>query len=106
MASAKRDGRRVIAIMFGGSTSKSRDAHVTDLIEAAYKSFDENKQADEIKASYAFSALQSPVNPNGAALPMLNGQVFTPPVGEGDESTSDDMAFESLIPSKPVIEGP
>ena len=42
----------------------------------------------------------------GAALPMLNGQVFTPPVGEGDESTSDDMAFESLIPSKPVIEGP
>ncbi|MEQ8557037.1 MAG: D-alanyl-D-alanine carboxypeptidase family protein [Henriciella sp.] len=102
MASAKRDGRRVIAIMFGGSTSKSRDAHVTDLIEAAYNSFDENQEADELKASYAFSALQSPVDPNGAAMPMLNGQVFTPnktPVGEGDES-----GFEELIPTAP--EGP
>ncbi|MGB3625947.1 MAG: D-alanyl-D-alanine carboxypeptidase family protein [Henriciella sp.] len=97
MASAKRDDRRVIAIMFGGSTSKSRDAHVTDLIEAAYNSFDENSEADELKASYAFSALQSPIDPDGAALPMLNGQVFSPDavVGEGDESGG----FEVLIPA-------
>lgn len=106
MASAKRDGRRVVAIMFGGSTSKSRDAHVTDLIEAAYESFDENQEADELKASYAFSALQSPINPDGAALPMLNGQVFSPsaPVGEGDES-SEDRSFERLIPDE-ITEGP
>ncbi|MEQ9314676.1 MAG: D-alanyl-D-alanine carboxypeptidase family protein [Henriciella sp.] len=97
MASAKRNERRVIAIMFGGSTSKSRDAHVTDLIEAAYKSFDENNEADELKASYAFSALQSPVDPDGAALPMLNGQVFNQnaTIGEGDESGS----FEVLVPA-------
>ena len=93
MASAVRDDRRVIAIMFGGSTSKSRDAHVTDLIEAAYKSFDENREPDELKASYAFSTLQSPIDPDGAALPMLNGQVFSnAPVGEGDESN-----FEELV---------
>lgn len=36
MASAERDGRRVIAIMLGGKTGKSRDAHVRDLIEAAF----------------------------------------------------------------------
>ncbi|WP_300376627.1 D-alanyl-D-alanine carboxypeptidase family protein [Henriciella sp.] len=97
MASAKRDGRRIIAIMFGGSTSKSRDAHVADLIEAAYESFDENSEPDELKADYAFSALQSPINPDGAAMPMLNGQVFAPkPVGEGDESGS----FEELVPAE------
>ena len=95
MASAVRDDRRVIAIMFGGSTSKSRDAHVSDLIEAAYQSFDENSEPDELKANYAFSALQSPVDPDGAALPMLNGQVFTTaPIGEGDESK-----FEELVPA-------
>ncbi|WP_084398184.1 D-alanyl-D-alanine carboxypeptidase family protein [Henriciella aquimarina] len=95
MASATRDGHRIIAIMFGGSTSKSRDAHVTDLIEAAYESYDENDKADALKADYAFSALQSPVNPNGAAMPMLNGQVYSDrPVGEGDEST-----LEELVPS-------
>jgi D-alanyl-D-alanine carboxypeptidase len=36
MASAERDGRRVIAVMLGGSTGKSRDAHVADLVEAAF----------------------------------------------------------------------
>ncbi len=100
MASAKRDGRRVIAIMYGGSTSKSRDAHVTDLIEAAYKSFDENDEPDALKANYAFSALQSPIDPDGAALPMLNGQVFsTKTVGEGDES-----ALEELMPAAAATE--
>ncbi|WP_084417827.1 D-alanyl-D-alanine carboxypeptidase family protein [Henriciella litoralis] len=97
MASAKRDGRRVIAIMFGGSTSKSRDAHVSDLIEAAYQSFDEDSKPDALKANYAFSALQNPIDPDGAAMPMLNGQVFVanPVVGEGDESGP----FEVLQPA-------
>ncbi len=36
MASAERDGRRVIAIMMGGSTGRARDAHVADLLEAAF----------------------------------------------------------------------
>jgi D-alanyl-D-alanine carboxypeptidase len=36
MASAERGGRRVIAVMMGGSTGRSRDAHVADLIEAAF----------------------------------------------------------------------
>jgi D-alanyl-D-alanine carboxypeptidase len=95
MASAERDGRRVIAIMFGGSTSKSRNAHVTDLIEAAYNSFGDDSKADQVKASYAFSALQNPIDPNGAALPMLNGQVHvSDPAGQGDESPG----FDELVP--------
>ncbi|ACT59688.1 D-alanyl-D-alanine carboxypeptidase family protein [Hirschia baltica] len=36
LASAERDGHRVIAVMLGGATSKSRNAHVTDLLEAAF----------------------------------------------------------------------
>jgi D-alanyl-D-alanine carboxypeptidase len=36
MASASRDGRRVMAVMMGGTTGKSRDRHVADLIEAAF----------------------------------------------------------------------
>ena len=38
MASAKRDDTRIIAIMLGGNSSRARNAHVTDLIEAAYLS--------------------------------------------------------------------
>jgi D-alanyl-D-alanine carboxypeptidase len=36
MASAERDGRRVIAVMLGGTTGRSRDQHVADLLEAAF----------------------------------------------------------------------
>jgi D-alanyl-D-alanine carboxypeptidase len=36
MASAERNGHRVIAVMLGGSTGRSRDQHVADLLEAAF----------------------------------------------------------------------
>ncbi len=37
LASAERDGHRVIAVMLGGASSKSRNSHVTDLLEAAFE---------------------------------------------------------------------
>lgn len=36
MASAEREGHRVIAVMLGGATGRSRDQHVADLLEAAF----------------------------------------------------------------------
>jgi hypothetical protein len=36
MASAIRDGHRVIAVMLGGTSGRSRDQHVADLLEAAF----------------------------------------------------------------------
>jgi len=36
MASATRDGHRVIAVMLGGTSGRSRDQHVSDLLEAAF----------------------------------------------------------------------
>ena len=36
MASAERNGHRVIAVMLGGSSGRSRDQHVSDLLEAAF----------------------------------------------------------------------
>jgi len=97
MASAKRNGDRVIAIMFGGSTSRSRDQHVTDLIEAAYASLEAgtvpSSSPDPMESGVTFSAIQAPVDPDGAARPVLNGEVFvTPsgqePVAEGDANES------------------
>ncbi len=90
MASAKRNGRRVIAIMFGGTTSRSRDSHVAELIEAAYTSMTSDKAGPPDAAALTFSQIQTPVDPNGAALPVLNGKVFTPSmvqIAEGDEGS-------------------
>ncbi len=89
MTSAKRRGRRVVAIMFGGSTARSRDQHVADLVEAAYKSFEPSEITPEQQLRLSFSAIQSPVDPNGAAMPVLNGKVFgaNSVVAEGDEGS-------------------
>ncbi|MCZ4298325.1 D-alanyl-D-alanine carboxypeptidase [Henriciella marina] len=88
MSSARRDGRRVIAIMFGGSSSLSRNQHVSDLIEAAFSTFETPRLPDTALASYAINNIQRPNNINAAAMPMLNGEIFTPGrIGEGDESS-------------------
>ena len=92
MTSAKRRGRRVVAIMFGGSTARSRDQHVTDLVEAAYKSFEPSETSPEVQLRMSFSQVQPPVDPNGAAMPVLNGKVFGSNivVAEGDEGSKSD----------------
>lgn len=91
MASAKRRGRRVIAIMFGGSTARSRDQHVADLIEAAYDSFEPSDAAPDVNLRLSFSDIQPPLDPNGAALPVLNGKIFGAGiVAEGDEGSKSD----------------
>ena len=95
MASAKRRGHRVVAVMFGGSTARSRDQHVTDLIEAAYQSFDEPylNPDDEGFQYAAFNRIQAPVDPDGAAIPVLNGQVFNvsaQPIAQGDEGSAEE----------------
>lgn len=100
MSSAKRNGDRVIAIMFGGSTSRSRDQHVTDLIEAAYTSIEAGESAPQT-TQVAFSAVQAPADPDGAAIPMLNGEVFAPAsntsevIAEGD-TTGDSTELRGL----------
>ncbi len=91
MTSAKRRGRRVVAIMFGGSTARSRDQHVADLVEAAYKSFEPSDAEPEVNLRMTFSDIQPPLDPNGAALPVLNGKVFgAGVVAEGDEGSKSD----------------
>ncbi len=55
MASASRNGRRVMAVMMGGTTGKSRDRHVADLIEAAFLEIGGSPAGDDdLRARIAF----------------------------------------------------
>ena len=55
MASAERNGRRVIAVMMGGTTGRSRDQHVADLLEAAFMELNGTLMADsDLRARIAF----------------------------------------------------
>jgi D-alanyl-D-alanine carboxypeptidase len=41
--SAKRDGKRIIAVVMGGASGKSRDKHMADLIERGFTVLEQNK---------------------------------------------------------------
>jgi len=75
MTSAERDGQRVIAIVLGGATAKSRDAHVQDLVEAAFAQLNGPMDATspQLRGTKVMASIQTPINPNAAAEPMLNG---------------------------------
>ncbi|MFN7055925.1 D-alanyl-D-alanine carboxypeptidase family protein [Hyphomonas sp.] len=75
MTSAVRDDRRVIAIMLGGATARSRNTHVTELVETAFLALGQTPGTiDPGNRPVVFAAVRTPSNPNGAAEPMLNGR--------------------------------
>lgn len=85
MASAQRGESRVIAIMMGGRTARARNAHVADLIEAAYANVGAaERNGPAVRTAIAFESVPRPIDPDGVAPPMLNGKPFIYPVGEGD----------------------
>lgn len=54
MASAERSGHRVIAVMLGGTTGRSRDQHVSDLLEAAFLEINGVTADDDLRSRIAF----------------------------------------------------
>lgn len=74
MASAKRDGHRIIAVMLGGTTARARDRHVEALIEAAFSSYTLPADDPALRNRLAFAMLDEPLSPEAAAEPMLNGK--------------------------------
>ena len=111
MASAERDGRRVIAVMMGGTTGRSRDQHVADLLEAAFLELNGTLLADnDLRARIAFGdrgnssaddlalaqlrKLTEPETPDAALVSATDPNL----VAELDESTTEegDEAFEEV----------
>jgi D-alanyl-D-alanine carboxypeptidase len=56
MASAERSGHRVIAVMLGGSSGRSRDQHVADLLEAAFVSINGGELPQDLSDRLAAGA--------------------------------------------------
>ncbi len=112
MASAVRGDHRVIAVMLGGSTARSRDSHVESLMEAAFDAFAMPMDADDpgLRTRLAFASLDKPLPVNAAAEPMLNGKPLSAyltkgPAEEGivaeadatAQGDTDEMAVAGLV---------
>lgn len=95
MASAKRDGRRIIAIMLGGKTGRSRDAHVTELIEAAFTAIDTEAAATQLaRADTDTDArLDEPEFRVSGHTAALTSSLLPPPV-EGSADEEDALEYK------------
>jgi len=95
MASAERNGRRVIAVMLGGRTGRSRDAHVADLLEAAFMDITgvQIAGAEDIRARIAFGDRAPPTQADDLALAQL--RLLQEPDAALVASLDDDSAFET-----------
>lgn len=72
MSSAERDGNRVIVVMLGGRTSAARNAHVTDLLEAAFTAIEATAPAQpDLRTRIAFEAIRNPA-PKGASPVLMD----------------------------------
>lgn len=93
MTAAKRDGHRVIAIMLGGNTAKARNAHVSELVEAAFATYETPEETLQLAS---FDMIQTPVAPNGAAEPTLNGRRLSVILAEGDSDIEPTTAVKTI----------
>lgn len=99
MTSAIRDDRRVIAIMLGGATARSRNAHVGELVEAAFAGLGQGPDLiDPANRAMSFAEVRTQLNPNAAAEPVLNGRPFSAVLTE-------QAAASSRILDPEIVEG-
>ena len=106
MTSAERDGHRVIAVMMGGATAKSRNDHVAALVEAAFATYGAPSDATpSMRGSTVFAAVQVPANPNDAAEPMLNGKPLSAYKAEAVNFALADTTDEDVPEDMLVVEG-
>ena len=107
MTSAERNGHRVIAVMLGGATAKSRNDHVEALVEAAFATFGgpADPSKPQLRGTTVFASVQAPANPNDAAEPMLNGKPLSAYNSGAVNLTLTETTEESLTEDMMIVEG-
>ena len=108
MTSAERDGHRVIAVMLGGATAKSRNEHVEALIEAAFATYGgpADPSSPQLRGkSTIFADVQAPANPNDAAEPMLNGKPLSSYQAQAVNLALVDTTEEGITEDMIIVEG-
>jgi D-alanyl-D-alanine carboxypeptidase len=77
--SAKRDGRRIIAVVMGGASGNSRNKHMADLIERGFNVLEQNT-ASRAASKLRANRMDNPVNLNADLRPSLVSRIVEKPV--------------------------
>ncbi|MDE0201954.1 MAG: serine hydrolase [Rhodospirillaceae bacterium] len=100
VASAERDGRRVIAVVFGGKTPRSRNAHMANLLDLGFTRIAEN---DAKRGRVRYAGVPRPPAGSGLAAPALR---FKPAVIMVAAAQPPDLVEGAAAPPAEPIEPP
>ena len=99
-ASAERDGRRVIAVVFGGKTARSRNAHMANLLDLGFTRIAEN---DAKRGRVRYAGVPRPPAGSGLAAPALR---FKPAAIMVAAAQPPDLVEGAAAPPAEPIEPP
>ncbi|MEQ8604661.1 MAG: D-alanyl-D-alanine carboxypeptidase [Marivibrio sp.] len=107
VASVERDGRRILGVVFGGRTSKSRDRHMVSLLDRGFVRVASIPSRDQLVATAAEAArvaeridARNPFKNAGSAPPIAQGD-FDPAAELAAAASVTQMAEEALARSGP-----
>ena len=100
VASAERDGRRVIAVVFGGKTPNSRNAHMANLLDLGFTRIAEN---DAKRGRVRYAGIPRPPAGSGLAAPATR---FKPAAIMVAAAQPAELAEGAAAPPAEPIESP
>lgn len=117
VASAKRNNRRIIGVVFGGRTANSRNAHMKTLLDNGFKKLNTILVAKSVPvpkrkpqpsvqlASLAPAAGVEDMGRWADLNPMLQSKAFREMIGEGDYDPAETKRFEAGLMAIAAIKG-
>ena len=111
VASAERDGRRVIAVVFGGKTARSRNRHMANLLDLGFTRIAER---DAKRGRIRYAGIPRPPAGSGLAAPALRFKPATimvaavqqPELVEGAAAPPAEPVESTEAPPAEVVAGP
>lgn len=83
VASAARDGRRLIGVVFGGKSSRSRNTHMATLLDKGFAQLDKQSEVRQAKADEPPTAIEPP--PAKPDLPVAVAEAAPTAVAVADD---------------------
>ena len=111
VASAERDGRRIIAVVFGGRTARSRNNHMANLLDLG---FERLIALDAQRGRVRYAGIPRPPTSSGLAAPAPRSKPATvrlataapsPPVEVAEAPPLEDMGAAAAAPAEDVEVG-
>ena len=96
VASAERDGRRIVAVVFGGRTSRSRNAHMANLLDLGFTRLAERRPA---RSRLLVAGIPRPPSASSLAAPSPR---FKPPAIQVAAAPASPPRVEAAVVKPPL----